>query len=165
LTLHCKNANQIGVFRGISRSRLAFWDPERQGTTFMASHPRPTAPHLQIYRPQITSVLSILHRIAGVWLAVGVVALVYWLIAAATGAEAFDRAQGLAGSIIGRTLLLLWTGAFFYHLLNGVRHLCWDAGWGFELTTTYRTGWAVLIGAVILTLAAWTLGYWARGAI
>jgi len=131
----------------------------------MASHPRPTAPHLQIYRPQITSILSILHRITGVWLAIGVVALVYWLIAAASGAEAFDRAQGLAGSIIGRALLFLWTGAFFYHLLNGIRHLAWDAGWGFELPTTYRTGWAVLVGAAVLTLAAWTLGYWARGVV
>ncbi|MGH6892465.1 MAG: succinate dehydrogenase, cytochrome b556 subunit [Dongiaceae bacterium] len=130
----------------------------------MASHPRPTSPHLQIYRPQLTSIMSILHRLTGIILAVGVLALIYWLVAAACGAEAFDQAQRLAGSIVGRTLLFLWSGAFFYHLLNGVRHLAWDAGWGFELPTTYRSGWAALVGATILTLVAWVLGYWARGA-
>lgn len=131
----------------------------------MASHPRPTSPHLQIYRPQLTSFLSILHRITGVFLAIGILALICWLVAAASSAQAFDQAQGLAASIVGRILLFLWTGAFFYHLLNGVRHLAWDAGWGFDLPTTYRTGWAVLVGAVILTLAAWALGFWARGTV
>jgi succinate dehydrogenase / fumarate reductase cytochrome b subunit len=131
----------------------------------MASHPRPTSPHLQIYRPQLTSITSILHRLTGIFLSLGILALIYWLVAAASSAEAFDQAQDLAASIIGRTLLLLWTGAFFYHLLNGIRHLAWDAGWGFELTATYRSGWAVLIATVILTLAAWALGYWARGTV
>ncbi len=131
----------------------------------MASHPRPTSPHLQIYRLQLTSILSILHRIAGIFLSLGILALIYWLVAAAASVEAFDQAQHLAASIIGRSLLFLWTGAFFYHLLNGLRHLAWDAGWGFELTAVYRSGWAVLIGSVVLSLAAWTLGYWARGAL
>jgi len=131
----------------------------------MASHPRPTSPHLQIYRLQLTSVTSILHRIAGVFLSLGILALIYWLVAAASSAEAFDQAQGLAASIVGRCLLFLWTGAFFFHLLNGIRHLAWDAGWGFELTITYRSGWTVLIGTVILTLAAFALGYWARGTV
>lgn len=129
----------------------------------MASHPRPVSPHLQIYRPQLTSITSLLHRLTGIFLAIGILPLICWLIAAAAGTEAFDQAQALAGSIIGRSLLFLWTGAFFYHLLNGIRHLVWDAGWGYELTTTYRSGWTVLIGAVVLTLAAWALGYWARG--
>jgi succinate dehydrogenase / fumarate reductase cytochrome b subunit len=136
-----------------------------QVKTIMASHPRPTSPHLQIYRPQLTSILSILHRITGVFLSLGILALIYWLGAAATGPEAFDKAQTIAASIVGRSLLFLWTGAFFYHLLNGIRHLAWDAGWGFELSTTYRSGWSVLIGALILSLVAWTLGYWARGAL
>jgi succinate dehydrogenase / fumarate reductase cytochrome b subunit len=131
----------------------------------MASHPRPTSPHLQIYRPQLTSFTSILHRLSGGFLAVGILALVAWLVAAASGAEVFDQAQMVAASIVGRILLFLWTGAFFYHLLNGVRHLAWDAGWGFELGTTYRSGWAVLIGTVLLTLAAWALGYWMRGTL
>ena len=117
----------------------------------------------QVYRLQLTTFTSFLHRVTGVFLAIGILALVYWLIAAATSAEAFDRAQAIAASIIGRSALLLWTGAFFYHLLNGLRHLAWDAGWGFELPTAYRTGWTVLIGSVVLTLAAWALGYWARG--
>ena len=117
----------------------------------------------QAYRLQLTSFTSFLHRVTGVFLAVGILALVYWLIAAASSAEAFDQAQVLAGSIVGRSLLFLWTGAFFYHLLNGIRHLAWDAGWGFELPTAYRTGWSVLIGSAMLTLGAWALGYWARG--
>ena len=129
----------------------------------MASHPRPVSPHLQVYRPQLTAITSILHRITGGFLAVGILPLIFWLGAAANGTEAFDQAQALAGSIIGRTLLFFWTGAFFYHLLNGIRHLAWDAGWGFELPTAYRTGYTVLIGTVILTLVAWALGYWARG--
>ena len=130
----------------------------------MASHPRPISPHLQVYRPQLTSNLSILHRITGVFLTLGVVPLVGWLVAAAAGPAWFDCAQQVAGSIIGRTLLFLWSAAFFYHLLNGLRHLAWDAGWGFELSTTYRTGWAVLIMSTVLTIVAWGLGYWARGA-
>jgi succinate dehydrogenase / fumarate reductase cytochrome b subunit len=131
----------------------------------MASHPRPVSPHLQIYRPQLTSITSILHRITGSFLALGILALIYWLAAAATSAEAFDQAQTLAGSIIGRTLLFFWTGAFFYHLLNGIRHLAWDAGWGYELTTAYRSGWIVFIGTAVLTIVAWALGYWARGGV
>ena len=130
----------------------------------MASHSRPISPHLQIYRRQLTSVTSILHRLSGIFLALGVVPLVGWLVAAAAGPAWFDWAQQIAGSIIGRTLLFVWTGAFFYHLLNGLRHLAWDAGWGFELPTAYRTGWAVFIVAFVLTTVAWGLGYWARGA-
>ncbi len=130
----------------------------------MASHSRPISPHLQIYRRQLTSVTSILHRFSGIFLALGVVPLVGWLVAAAAGPAWFDCAQQAAGSIIGRVLLFLWTGAFFYHLLNGLRHLAWDAGWGFELPTAYRTGWAVFILSGVLTVLAWGLGYWARGA-
>ena len=130
----------------------------------MASHPRPLSPHLQVYRWQLTSVLSILHRLAGIFLSLGVVPLVGWLVAAAAGPAWFDRAQDIAGSVIGRTLLFLWTAAFFYHLLNGLRHLAWDVGWGFELSTTYRTGWLVFFVSGVLTIVAWALGYWARGA-
>lgn len=130
----------------------------------MASHPRPISPHLQVYRPQLTSIMSILHRLSGVFLSFGVVPLVGWLVAAAAGPAWFECAQQVAGSIIGRSLLFVWTGAFFYHLLNGLRHLAWDAGWGFELPTAYRTGWAVFIVSGVLTVVAWGLGYWARGA-
>jgi succinate dehydrogenase / fumarate reductase cytochrome b subunit len=130
----------------------------------MTSHPRPISPHLQIYKPQLTSVTSILHRISGVALSLGLLALVYWLIAAALGEASFDRAEAIAGSWLGRLALFGWTLAFFYHLLNGIRHLVWDAGRGFELPAAYRSGWAAIIGTVILTVIAWVLAYVARGA-
>ena len=126
----------------------------------MATQNRPLSPHLQIYRWQISSVLSILHRITGIALAVGSLLLVYWIIAAAVGPEAFAQAQGLIGSVIGRLLLLGWTFALFFHLANGIRHLFWDMGLGFELKTMSITGWAVVILALLLTLIAWGLGYW-----
>lgn len=132
----------------------------------MASHSRPTSPYMlgQYYRLQLTSFTSFLHRVTGVYLALGVVPLVGWLVAAAAGPACFEWAQQIAGSIVGRTLLFLWTAAFFYHLLNGLRHLAWDAGWGFELSTSYRTGWTVFLASGVLTIVAWGLGYWARGA-
>lgn len=130
----------------------------------MAGHPRPLSPHLQVYRRQLTSVTSILHRFTGIGLSVGLLYLVCWLTAAASGLEAFDKLQSFNGSIIGRLLLLGWTVAFFYHLLNGLRHLAWDAGWGFELPTAYKTGYAVLIGTAVLTIAAWVIGYYRMGA-
>jgi succinate dehydrogenase / fumarate reductase cytochrome b subunit len=131
----------------------------------MPSHPRPTSPHLQIYRLPITAVASILHRITGVVLAIGTLALVYWLIAAAIGEESFNTAQTIAGSWIGRLALFGWTLAFFFHLANGIRHLVWDAGRGFDLPSSYRNSWIVFISAVVLTIAAWVLGYIARGAL
>jgi succinate dehydrogenase / fumarate reductase cytochrome b subunit len=129
----------------------------------MPSSQRPLSPHLQIYRWQYTSVLSILHRITGVALAVGTLLLVYWLIAAAAGPDAFAAAQGFIGSTLGRLLLFGWTVALFYHLANGIRHLLWDAGRGFELRTAYVSGWAVVIAAAALSLIAWIAGYASRG--
>lgn len=126
----------------------------------MTSHDRPLSPHLQIYRWQITSVLSILHRLTGVALAIGTLLLVYWLIAAAMGVEEFATARTLVGSVLGRLLLLGWSLALFYHLANGIRHLFWDVGLGFELPTVTRSGWAVLLVTLVLTLAAWICGYW-----
>ena len=126
----------------------------------MASHDRPLSPHLQIYRWQITSLLSILHRLTGIALAIGTLVLVYWLIAAAMGVEEFATAQTLVGSFLGRLLLFGWSLALFYHLANGIRHLFWDIGVGFELATVTRTGWAVVVATLVLTLAAWIMGYW-----
>ncbi len=125
----------------------------------MATYNRPLSPHLQVYRPQFTSMLSILHRLTGVILAFGTLLLVWWLIAAATGPEAYDTVQGFIGSIIGRLLLLGWTFALFYHLANGIRHLAWDTGRGFELATAYSSGWLVVIASVVLTIASWVGGY------
>ena len=135
------------------------------GAFEMASHPRPLSPHLQIYRPQLTSVLSILHRGTGVALAVGLLLLVWWLVAAAVGPDAFATVQWFVGSWLGRLVLFGWTFALLYHLLNGIRHLCWDAGWGFELRTVNATGWAVVAGSIVLTLLAWVLGYGVLGAM
>lgn len=129
----------------------------------MASPNRPLSPHLQVYKPQITSVLSIVHRMTGVGLTLGALWLVWWLVAAALGPEAFAVVQGFTGSIIGRLLLLGFTVALFYHSLNGIRHLAWDAGYGFELETLSRSGWAVVAATVILTLVAWIAGYAMRG--
>ncbi|WP_374654326.1 succinate dehydrogenase, cytochrome b556 subunit [Dongia sp.] len=127
-------------------------------------HSRPLSPHLQVYKPQLTSVTSILHRFSGIALSAGVLYLLCWLIAAANGAEQFDRLQDFNGSFVGRILLFGWSIAFFYHLLNGIRHLAWDAGFGFELPTAAKSGYAVLIGTAILTVAAWLAGYFQMGA-
>jgi len=125
----------------------------------MSSGNRPLSPHLQVYRLQWTMLLSISHRITGVGLALGTLLLVYWLAAAAAGPEAFATAQALVGSVIGRLLLFGWSFALFYHLCNGIRHLAWDAGFGFELDSAYRSGLVVLAASVVLTLLSWILGY------
>jgi succinate dehydrogenase / fumarate reductase cytochrome b subunit len=127
--------------------------------TSQAQRKRPLSPHLQVYKPQYTSVLSILHRITGVALAFGTLLLFYWLVAAAGGPESYAAAQDFIGSFIGRLLLFGWTIALFYHLCNGIRHLFWDVGLGFELDMAYKSGIAVLIGTGALTLLAWILGY------
>ncbi len=125
----------------------------------MSSAKRPLSPHLQVYRPQLTSVLSITHRVSGVALSAGTLLLVYWLAAAASGPEAFHGAQAFVGSFIGQLLLLGWTFALFFHLCNGIRHLFWDVGLGFELDEVYRSGWTVVVATVALTLIVWIVGY------
>ena len=125
----------------------------------MASSNRPLSPHLQVYQPQITSVLSILHRISGVILAIGSLLLIYWLAAAATSDQAFETAQSVIGSFFGRLFLFGWTIALFFHFCNGIRHLAWDVGLGFELESVTKSGWAVLAGTAILTLLSWIAGY------
>lgn len=116
---------------------------------------RPLSPHLQIYRWQLTSVLSILHRATGVFLSLGAVGLVWWLFAAALGDAYFAPVAAFLASIVGRLLLFAWTAALFYHLANGIRHLLWDAGFGFDLKTAYATGWTVVAAAAVLTVLAW----------
>jgi len=130
----------------------------------MASPNRPLSPHLQVYKPQLTSVLSILHRATGIALAVGTLLLVWWLVAAATGENAFADVQAFIGSWIGKLLLLGWSFAIFYHTCNGIRHLFWDAGRGYELETAYATGRIVVAAAIILTIGAWLWGYASMGA-
>ena len=125
---------------------------------------RPLSPHLQVYKPQLTSLLSILHRITGVALAGGTLLLVWWLIAAATGTDAFNSVQTVIGSWLGRLLLFGWSFALFYHLCNGIRHLFWDMGRGYELPTVTASGWAVVIISIALTGIAWVWGYMSMGA-
>ncbi len=124
----------------------------------MSTQNRPLSPHLQVYRPQWTSALSIFHRGTGIVLALGTLLLVYWLAAAAAGPEAFAGAQSFVGSPIGVILLFGWSAALFYHLCNGIRHLVWDAGYGFELSVAYRSALAVLIATAVLTVLAWIVG-------
>jgi succinate dehydrogenase / fumarate reductase cytochrome b subunit len=119
---------------------------------------RPLSPHLQVYRWQITMTLSILHRATGVALSAGTLLLVWWLVAAATSPEAYARVQGFVGSPIGWILLFGWTLALFYHLFAGLRHLTWDAGYGFEKREYHMTGQAVVIAAVACTVVAWIVG-------
>ena len=124
----------------------------------MRSADRPLSPHLQVYRWQLTSVLSILHRAAGVVLSAGTILLVWWLVAAASGPEAYEGVQVFLGSWLGLLLLFGWTASLFYHLCNGIRHLVWDTGYALDLQSTYRGGWAVLAATAALTLAAWVAG-------
>ena len=131
----------------------------------MASENRPLSPHLQVYRPQLTSVLSIMHRGTGIALGVGTLLLVWWLLAAASGVDAYADVQAFWDSWIGGLLLLGWSFALFYHLCNGLRHLFWDAGKGFDLGTAYRNGWLVVGAAILLTVVAWVWGYSSAGAL
>lgn len=118
---------------------------------------RPLSPHLQVYQPQLTSVLSIAHRFTGMCLSLGAAVLAIWLVAAATGPEVFAAVNAQLTSWYGQVLLFLWTFALFYHLCNGIRHVAWDTGWGLDLNTTYITGYIVLAAAAILTILAWLI--------
>jgi succinate dehydrogenase / fumarate reductase, cytochrome b subunit len=119
---------------------------------------RPLSPHLQIYKPQISTATSIFHRITGCALAVGLLLMVWWLVAAATGPRAFAAAQGFVGSPIGLILMFGWTLALWYHFCNGIRHLFWDAGFGFDIKTSHRNAYAVVIATVVLTVLSWVVG-------
>ena len=117
---------------------------------------RPLSPHLQVYDMlQLTSALSIAGRITGAAWAVGLVLLVWWLVAAASGPSAFAQVQWFMSSWLGLLGLFGMTAAAWYHTLNGVRHLFWDAGYGYDIPTTYRSGHMVLVGTVVLTLLTW----------
>jgi succinate dehydrogenase / fumarate reductase cytochrome b subunit len=117
--------------------------------------PRPTSPHWQIYRWQIGNSLSILHRLTGVALALGLIALCYWFVALASGPQSYAAAMRVFASPLGMLVMVGWTFAFSYHLLNGVRHLFWDVGMGYERTQRHASGWLALLGAVGLTLSVW----------
>ncbi len=113
---------------------------------------RPLSPHISIYRPQMTSISSILTRITGNALIVAVVLMVWWLLAAATGPEYFATANAVVTSWFGDLVFTLSLWAIWYHYLAGLRHLIWDAGRGFEIKTAEMLGWVCVIGSVVLTV-------------
>ncbi len=119
------------------------------------SRPRPTSPHLQIYTLLINMVMSIVHRITGAALYFGSVLLAIWLIAAASGPDAFETVNGFFGSVIGRLILFVYTWALVHHMAGGIRHLIWDTGRGFDLRTADSMCWATIIASVGLTVFIW----------
>lgn len=123
----------------------------------MSNSGRPLSPHLSIYRWPITMTLSILHRVTGVVLSVGLLAFAAWLMAAAGDASTYARFTDLAQSVPGRIALVGWSAAFFFHLANGVRHLFWDAGRGFEKSQANASAWFVVATTAVLTPVYWWL--------
>ena len=120
---------------------------------------RPLSPHLQVYKPQITSALSIFHRATGVALSVGTLVLVWWLVAAATSDAAFATVTMVLHTWIGQLSLFGWTVALWYHFCAGIRHLVWDSGYGFELPTVHASGIAVLVATAVLSVLTWVVGF------
>jgi succinate dehydrogenase / fumarate reductase cytochrome b subunit len=114
---------------------------------------RPLSPHLQVYKPQLTSFSSISHRISGVVLSAAALMLTVGLLALSHGAAAFERFMGFADSWIGRLIVGAFVLASVYHWLNGIRHLLWDTGWGLDLKRAYATGWAVMIATPLISAA------------
>ena len=121
----------------------------------MARSERPVSPHLQIYRWYFTMALSIGHRVTGIGLALGLVLLTWWLLALASGPDAFATVQAVMRSWFGVLVLFGYTFVLFYHLANGVRHLVWDAGYGLELRPAINSGIAVLAFAGAATVLLW----------
>ena len=127
------------------------------------SRPRPLSPHLQVYRPQITSFLSIMHRFTGIILALSTLLFSYWLLSATYGPEKFAIAQTVMSSWFGQSVLCGLTFSVFYHLSNGIRHLAWDAGWGFELDRVKITGWLIILFTTAMTVLTLVAAYSASG--
>lgn len=123
---------------------------------------RPLSPHLQIYRPMLSMMMSIMHRITGIALSAGMILLVVWLSAASMSDEYFNFVNGLLSSWIGLVVLLGFTWALFHHLLGGLRHFIWDTGRGYELNTVEWLVRANLIGSILLTIMVWAIAYWVR---
>jgi succinate dehydrogenase / fumarate reductase cytochrome b subunit len=121
---------------------------------------RPLSPNIQLYRPQLTSVLSIANRLTGILLSIAAVALVGWLLAAAAGPQTYAVVQGAFASWIGQVILFVCTLAFFMHFFGGIRHLVWDTVHGFELRVIYISGWAVIAASVVMTVVAWIASFY-----
>ena len=117
---------------------------------------RPLSPHLQVYRPQLTSMMSIAHRATGVALTTGTIVLAVWIVSLALGADAYAVTSSLLAHPLGQFVLFGYSAALIYHALNGVRHISWDLGFGLTIPQVYRTGHAVLLVTIILTAALWS---------
>ena len=124
--------------------------------------PRPLSPHLTIFRPLVTMVMSIVHRMTGAALYFGTLILAWWLVAAASGPAYFDFVNGLFGSFLGRLVLFGYTWALIHHMLGGLRHLYWDTGRGLDPPPASRLAWATVVGSAALTLLVWIIGYAVR---
>lgn len=124
---------------------------------------RPVSPNIQIYRPQLTSVLSIVNRMTGVVLSLSALGLVVWLVAVATGPQTYLVVHDAMSSTFGQAMILVCTFAFFLHLCGGIRHLVWDTVRGFELRTIYASGWWVVGASAALTAGAWFGSVWFGG--
>ena len=129
----------------------------------MSLHTSPLSPHLQIYRLPLTALLSISHRITGLLLALGALLLIYVLAAAAAGPESYQTAQAFVVSWFGQLLLFLFTFALYFHLCNGIRHLVWDVGYGFDKETVDVTSYVVLGVTIVLTLTTWGVALGSQG--
>ena len=124
---------------------------------------RPLSPHLQIYRPMLTMMMSIAHRITGASLAVGFALLTWWLVAISIGPEAYATVDSFFGSFIGRLLLFLFTWSLIHHMLGGIRHLIWDTGAGLDKVSIEVFAWLTLISAIVLTVLIWVVAYALQG--
>ena len=133
------------------------------GMTTEATRPRPISPHLQIYRPMLTMVMSIVHRITGAALYFGMLLLAWWLVAAAAGPNAYASVEWFMGSLIGQLVLFCYTWALLHHMLGGIRHLIWDTIHGLEPAEREMLTLATLIGSIALTLILWVVGYLVMG--
>jgi succinate dehydrogenase / fumarate reductase cytochrome b subunit len=129
----------------------------------MTGKQRPLSPHLQIYRLPLNAILSISHRISGVLLALGAVLVVAMLVAAASGSQAYQTMYTIAAHWAGQIVLIGFTLAFYFHFCSGIRHLFWDAGYGYHLRTAQRSAYAILVAAVVLTIATWAVAYGVNG--
>jgi succinate dehydrogenase cytochrome b subunit len=132
-------------------------------TTSAAQRARPLSPHLQIYKPMLTMMMSIVHRITGAALYFGFLLLAWWLIAAASGPNAYGIFVAFIGSLIGRLILFGYSWALIHHMLGGIRHLIWDTLHGFEPAEREILTLATLAGSIVLTLLLWLVGYLAMG--
>ena len=126
---------------------------------------RPLSPHLQIYRPMLTMMMSIAHRISGVGNAIGFILLACWLLAISSGPEAYATVSAFFAGIFGLFLLFMFSWGLIHHMIGGIRHLIWDTGRGLDKTSIEIFAWGTIIGSTVLNMLVWIAGYCLRGAV